>query len=146
MLVQNKDNAVFSEIKNATKRIPSKEESNSLLFAMKVCKHVKSNAIVLVKGAQTVGIGAGQMSRIDSLQIAAHKMTLLSAEGQPQGLPLVMASDAFFPFNDVVLESAKAGVKAIIQPGGSVKDADSIAAADANNMAMVMTAMRHFRH
>jgi phosphoribosylaminoimidazolecarboxamide formyltransferase/IMP cyclohydrolase len=117
-----------------------------MTFAMKVCKHIKSNAIVLAKGTQTIGIGAGQMSRIDSLQIAASKMTLVAKEQIPQNQPLVMASDAFFPFNDVVNESAKAGVKAIIQPGGSLKDADSITAADAHGMAMVMTGMRHFRH
>ncbi len=146
MLVQNKDNAVFQETKPVTRRTPSAEELASLTFAMKVCKHVKSNAIVLVKGKQAVGIGAGQMSRIDSLQIAAHKMSLVPAELQPQDKPLVMASDAFFPFNDVVLESAKAGIKAIIQPGGSINDDKSITAADANGMAMVMTGMRHFRH
>jgi len=146
MLVQTKDNAVTAEIKTVTKRAPSDDELVSMTFAMKVCKHIKSNAIVLAKGTQTIGIGAGQMSRIDSLQIAASKMTLVAKEQIPQNQPLVMASDAFFPFNDVVNESAKAGVKAIIQPGGSLKDADSITAADAHGMAMVMTGMRHFRH
>jgi phosphoribosylaminoimidazolecarboxamide formyltransferase/IMP cyclohydrolase len=113
---------------------------------MKICKHVKSNAIVLVRGSQTVGIGAGQMSRIDSLNIANEKMKAIKHGLDESNNPLFLASDAFFPFNDVVLAAAKLGVKAIIQPGGSIRDEDSIKACDENGMAMVFTGARHFRH
>jgi phosphoribosylaminoimidazolecarboxamide formyltransferase/IMP cyclohydrolase len=126
------------------KREPTDAEKESLNFAWKVSKHVKSNAIVLAMGTQTVGIGAGQMSRIDSLDIAVKKMGQIAA--LPTDKPLVMASDAFFPFPDVVLGAAQAGVKAIIQPGGSIKDDESIKAADENGIAMAATGMRHFRH
>ncbi len=146
MLAQDKDNLLLSETKNATARKPSDEELKALEFAWKICKHVKSNAIVLVKGTQALGIGAGQMSRIDSLKIATEKMKAVKDELPAATIPLVLASDAFFPFPDVVNESAKLGVKAIIQPGGSIKDADSIKAADDNGIAMVFTGMRHFRH
>ena len=145
-LVQDKDNALLNETKPATKRQPTKEEMDSLVFAWKVCKHVKSNAIILTRGRQTVGIGAGQMSRIDSLHIAAEKMKAVKLDPQAARLPLVLASDAFFPFPDVVNESAPIGVTAIIQPGGSIRDEESIKASDANNIAMVFTGMRHFRH
>jgi phosphoribosylaminoimidazolecarboxamide formyltransferase/IMP cyclohydrolase len=113
-----------------------------LLFAWKVAKHVKSNAIVLASGGATVGIGAGQMSRVDSVRIAARKMSEMSAP--PRGA--VLASDAFFPFADGLLAAAKAGVTAVIQPGGSLRDTEVIAAADDKGMAMVFTSMRHFRH
>ncbi|MHB9154767.1 MAG: bifunctional phosphoribosylaminoimidazolecarboxamide formyltransferase/IMP cyclohydrolase [Endomicrobiales bacterium] len=146
MLVQDRDNALLSGTKTATRRAPTKEEMDSLQFAWKVCKHVKSNAIILVRGTQTVGVGAGQMSRIDSLKIAESKMKAAQHGLDEKKNPLVLASDAFFPFNDVVLEAAKTGVSAIAQPGGSIRDEDSIKAADENNMAMVMTGMRHFRH
>jgi phosphoribosylaminoimidazolecarboxamide formyltransferase/IMP cyclohydrolase len=127
-----------------TSRQPTQQEKDSLDFAWKVCKHTKSNAIVLVRAKQAVGIGAGQMSRIDSLDIALKKM------GQIKDLdlsaPLVLASDAFFPFPDVVIAAAKAGVKAIVQPAGSIKDAESVKAADENGLAMIATGMRHFKH
>ncbi|MDR3243898.1 MAG: bifunctional phosphoribosylaminoimidazolecarboxamide formyltransferase/IMP cyclohydrolase [Elusimicrobiota bacterium] len=146
MLVQDRDNSLSAEIKNMSKRVPSQQENDSLDFAWKVCKHVKSNAIILVRGRQTVGIGAGQMSRIDSLNIALQKMKSVKSDIDAKQNPLVLASDAFFPFPDVVQEAAKAGITAIIQPGGSIKDEDSIQVADSNNIAMASTSMRHFRH
>jgi len=146
MLVQNRDEQLLSEIKLATKRAPTKQEEESLVFAWKVCKHVKSNAIILVRGKQTVGIGAGQMSRIDSLNIAAKKMKQVNHGLDETQNPLVLASDAFFPFPDVVEESSKENVTAIIQPGGSVKDEFSINACNERNMAMQFTSMRHFKH
>jgi phosphoribosylaminoimidazolecarboxamide formyltransferase/IMP cyclohydrolase len=146
MLVQNRDEQLLSEIKPATKRTPTKQEEDSLSFAWKVCKHVKSNAIILVRGRQTVGIGAGQMSRIDSLNIAAKKMKNVVHGLNEAENPLVLASDAFFPFPDVVEESAKENVTAIIQPGGSIKDELSINACNERNIAMQFTSMRHFKH
>ncbi|MBN1621417.1 MAG: bifunctional phosphoribosylaminoimidazolecarboxamide formyltransferase/IMP cyclohydrolase [Endomicrobiales bacterium] len=144
MLLQDRDNALHNEIKPATKRQPSEQELDSLKFAWKICKHVKSNAIILVRGRQSVGVGAGQMSRIDALKIAIEKMKEVKYQFNDE--PLVLASDAFFPFPDVVNESYKVGVTAIIQPGGSIRDEDSIKAADGHGMAMVFTGMRHFRH
>jgi phosphoribosylaminoimidazolecarboxamide formyltransferase/IMP cyclohydrolase len=111
----------------------------ALLFAWKVCKHVKSNAIVFSNAGQSVSVGAGQMSRVDSVKVAAMK-AVLPLKGT------VLASDAFFPFPDGLEEAAKHGITAAIQPGGSVKDADVIAAADRLNLAMVFTSVRHFRH
>ena len=111
-----------------------------LQFAWKVCKHVKSNAIVFAKDGATLGVGAGQMSRVDSVKIAIDEGANCRCTGS------VVASDAFFPFPDGVEESAKAGATAVIQPGGSVKDADVIAAADRLGLAMVFTGMRHFLH
>jgi len=146
MLAQSRDNALFTEIRRASKRPASEAEMRSLLFAWKISKHVKSNAIVLVRGRQTVGVGAGQMSRIDSLHIACEKMRAVQYPFDDELQPLVLASDAFFPFPDVVNESAGIGVKAIVQPGGSIKDDLSIQAADTHNMAMVFTGMRHFKH
>jgi phosphoribosylaminoimidazolecarboxamide formyltransferase/IMP cyclohydrolase len=132
--------------KVVTKRQPTEDESRSLWFAWLVCKHVKSNAIVLASpqrkqgdGVQVVGVGAGQMSRVDSVEIAVKK-----AGDRVKGC--VLASDAFFPFRDNVDAAAKAGVVAIVQPGGSVRDADSIAASDEHGIAMVFTGVRHFRH
>ncbi|MCB4755733.1 MAG: bifunctional phosphoribosylaminoimidazolecarboxamide formyltransferase/IMP cyclohydrolase [Elusimicrobia bacterium] len=142
-LVQDFDRPPVLDLKVATKRSPNEPEKGSLDFAWRVCKYVKSNAIVLARGRQTVGIGAGQMSRIDSLRIAAQKMKQAKLD---VGESLVMASDAFFPFRDTVDEAAKTGVTAIIQPGGSVRDEESIKAADENNIAMVFTGVRHFRH
>ncbi len=124
---------IVSEIK------PSDEEFDSLMFAWKVCKNVKSNAIVLAQGTKTVGIGAGQMSRVDSVIIACRKAGKLT-DGA------VMASDAFFPFPDAIEEAAGAGVKAVIQPGGSVRDREIIEAVNKHKMAMVFTGMRHFKH
>ena len=120
-----------------------------MLFAWKVAKHVKSNAIIYVKDGATVGVGAGQMSRIDSTRIAARKsQDMAEALNLPQPLTRgsVVASDAFFPFSDGLLAAAEAGATAIIQPGGSMRDDDVIAAADAAGLAMVFTSMRHFRH
>jgi phosphoribosylaminoimidazolecarboxamide formyltransferase/IMP cyclohydrolase len=120
-----------------------------LLFAFRVCKHVKSNAIVYVKGGATVGIGAGQMSRVDSARIAAWK-SAEAAKSAGLGAPLahgsVVASDAFFPFADGLQAAAAAGATAVIQPGGSMRDNEVIAAADEAGLAMVLTGMRHFRH
>jgi len=127
------------ELKVATKRVPTEKELADLRFAWKVCKHVKSNAIVFAKEGATLGVGAGQMSRVDSVKIAVSK-----AQKSLQGS--VVASDAFFPFPDGVEEAAKAGATAVIQPGGSIKDVDVIAAADRLGLAMVFTSMRHFLH
>jgi phosphoribosylaminoimidazolecarboxamide formyltransferase/IMP cyclohydrolase len=146
MLVQDKDNQLLNEIKLMTKRQPTNEENGALDFAWKVSKHVKSNAIILARGRQTVGIGAGQMSRIDSLKIASEKMKNVKHGLDEKIFPLVLASDAFFPFPDVVEESAKVGVTAIVQSGGSIKDNESIKSADDRNIAMITTGMRHFRH
>ncbi len=141
MLVQDADVRPLqdADLKVVTKRAPTPEETRALLFAWKVCKHVKSNAIVYARDGQTVGVGAGQMSRVDSAKIGAMKAQL----------PLkgtVAASDAFFPFPDGVEEIAKAGATAIIQPGGSQRDPEVIAAADRLGLAMLFTGVRHFRH
>jgi phosphoribosylaminoimidazolecarboxamide formyltransferase/IMP cyclohydrolase len=128
-----------SELKVVTKRQPTPQEREGLLFAWKVCKHVKSNAILYARNGQTVGVGAGQMSRVDSCRIGAMK-AVLPLKGT------VAASDAFFPFPDGVEEIAKAGATAIIQPGGSVRDQEVIEAADRFGLAMIFTGVRHFRH
>ncbi len=148
MLVQDKDTFLgLDNLKTVTNRKPADEELESLKFAWKVAKAVKSNAIILTRGKQTVGIGAGQMSRIDALKIATIKMNqMFSATSSPSPSSLVMASDAFFPFSDVVEESAKIGVRAIIQPGGSLRDQDSIDACNKHSITMVFTGVRHFRH
>ena len=141
LLVQEQDchELAESDMKAVTKRTPTREEIEAMLFGWKVCKHVKSNAIVFVRSGQTVGIGAGQMSRVDSVKIAVMKAQLPLAGS-------VVASDAFFPFPDGVEEAGKAGATAVIQPGGSVRDADVIDAADRMGMAMVFCGVRHFRH
>jgi phosphoribosylaminoimidazolecarboxamide formyltransferase/IMP cyclohydrolase len=150
-LVQSRDNAVVDDmpLKVVTKRQPTAAELADLKFAFKVAKHVKSNAIVYVKDGATVGIGAGQMSRVDSARIAAWK-SLEAAKAAGLAEPLakgsVVASDAFFPFADGLLAAAEAGATAVIQPGGSMRDAEVIAAADAKGLAMVFTGARHFRH
>ena len=141
MLVQDADIRPLTDadLKVVTKRPPTPEEKRALLFGWKVCKHVKSNAIVYVRDGQTVGVGAGQMSRVDSCKIGAMKAQL----------PLkgtVAASDAFFPFPDGVEEIARVGSTAIIQPGGSVRDQEVMEAADRHGMAMIFTGVRHFRH
>ena len=120
-----------------------------MVFAFKVCKHVKSNAIVYVRDGATVGIGAGQMSRIDSARIAAIKArdaSQAAGESEPLTIGSVVASDAFFPFADGLLAAADAGATAVNQPGGSIRDDEVIAAADEKGLAMVFTGMRHFRH
>jgi len=141
MLVQERDTADLdpNALTVATKRSPSETEMRGLRFAWRVAKHVKSNAIVLTEAQATVGIGAGQMSRVDAVRLAIQKAKLPTRG-------TVLASDAFFPFPDGVHEAAKAGVSAIIQPGGSVRDAEVIAAADEYDLAMVFTGIRHFRH
>ncbi len=150
-LVQNRDNGhlAVGDLTCVTKRQPSDQEMADLQFAWRVAKHVKSNAIVYVKDAATVGIGAGQMSRLDSSRIAARK-SADAAEASGAAAPLaegsVVASDAFFPFADGLMSAAEAGATAIIQPGGSIRDDEVIAAADAAGLAMVFTGMRHFRH
>jgi phosphoribosylaminoimidazolecarboxamide formyltransferase/IMP cyclohydrolase len=141
LLVQTRDVEAddFAQAKVVTKRAPTEAEMSDLRFAWTVCKHVKSNAIVLVKERMVVGVGAGQMSRVDSVHIAARK-----AGERVRGS--VLASDAFFPFRDNVDEAARAGVTAIVQPGGSMRDQDSIQACDEHGLAMVFTGVRHFRH
>jgi phosphoribosylaminoimidazolecarboxamide formyltransferase/IMP cyclohydrolase len=128
-----------ADLKVVTTRQPTAEEKRALLFAWKVCKHVKSNAILYARDGQTVGVGAGQMSRVDSCKIGAMK-AVLPLKGT------VAASDAFFPFPDGVEEIAKAGATAIIQPGGSVRDQEVIDAANRLGLAMIVTGVRHFRH
>ncbi len=147
LLVQDADNGIVTEsqLKVVTKRAPSKQEIADMLFAFKVCKHVKSNAIVYARDGVTTGIGAGQMNRLDSSRIAAMRMAEYGLK-PAAGAPMVVASDAFFPFPDGLLAAAEAGVTAVIQPGGSIKDADVIAAADEKGLAMVFTGMRHFKH
>lgn len=151
LLMQSRDNGVVdaSVLRVVTKRQPNKAERADLMFAFKVAKHVKSNAIVYAKGGATVGIGAGQMSRVDSTRIAAWKAGEASrAAGLDTLLTKgsVVASDAFFPFTDGLIAAAEAGVTAVIQPGGSMRDDEVIAEADKRGLAMVFTGMRHFRH
>ena len=151
LLVQTSDNGRVSRetLKVVTKRAPSDQEMADLLFAFRVGKHVKSNAIVYVKDGATVGVGAGQMSRVDSSRIAARKSAdAAEAAGvsEPLAVGSVVASDAFFPFADGLLSAAEAGATAVIQPGGSIRDKEVIAAADEAGLAMVFTGMRHFRH
>ncbi|MGH1418967.1 MAG: bifunctional phosphoribosylaminoimidazolecarboxamide formyltransferase/IMP cyclohydrolase [Hyphomicrobiaceae bacterium] len=151
LLVQSRDNAVVDDfdLKVVTKRAPTTEEMADLKFAFRVAKHVKSNAIVYAKDGATVGVGAGQMSRIDSAKIAVSKSAdAASAAGLKAPLVngSVVASDAFFPFADGLLAAATAGATAVIQPGGSMRDDEVIAAADDNDLAMVFTGHRHFRH
>ncbi|MEM9269404.1 MAG: bifunctional phosphoribosylaminoimidazolecarboxamide formyltransferase/IMP cyclohydrolase, partial [Pseudomonadota bacterium] len=151
LLIQDRDGAGLesAEMNVVTERQPSAQELADMRFAWMVAKHVKSNAIVYAKNQATVGIGAGQMSRVDSTRIAARK-----AQDMAQGLGLeelptigsVVASDAFFPFADGVLTAAEAGATALIQPGGSVRDDEVIAAANGAGLAMVFTGQRHFRH
>jgi len=144
LLVQSRDIGMISadDLKVVTKRAPTEQEINDLIFAWKVAKYVKSNAIVYAKNRQTIGVGAGQMSRVNSARIAAIK-------AEHAGLQVagsVMASDAFFPFRDGLDNAAKVGITAVIQPGGSMRDNEVIAAADEAGIAMVFTGMRHFRH
>lgn len=140
-LSQIKDNHVLTpeNLRVVTKRQPTEREIKAMLFAWKVCKHVKSNAIVYSNEYQTVGVGAGQMSRIDSVKLGAMRAVL-------EVKNTVLASDAFFPFRDGIDEAAKTGITAIIQPGGSIKDEETIKAADENGLAMVFTDIRHFKH
>lgn len=141
MLVQTRDTHSFmhEDLKVVTRRQPTEDEIRDLLFAWTVCKHTKSNAIVYARDSQTVGVGAGQMSRVDSVKLGAMRAQL-PIKGS------VLASDAFFPFRDGIDEAAKHGITAVIQPGGSVRDAELIAAADEHDLAMVFTGVRHFKH
>jgi phosphoribosylaminoimidazolecarboxamide formyltransferase/IMP cyclohydrolase len=141
MLVQTADDHKLSrsELKVVTERQPNEEEIEALLFAWIVCKHTKSNAIVYARAGQTVGVGAGQMSRVDSVKIGAMRAQL-PVKGS------VLASDAFFPFRDGIDEAARHGITAVIQPGGSVRDDEVIAAANEHGLAMVFTGVRHFKH
>ena len=151
LLVQSRDNAVVDdmELKVVTKRAPTNAELRDLAFAFRVAKHVKSNTIVYVKDGATVGIGAGQMSRVDSARIAARKAQDAAKEAglaEPLTKGSVVASDAFFPFADGLLVAIEAGATAVIQPGGSMRDDEVIEAADDAGIAMVFTGTRHFRH
>jgi phosphoribosylaminoimidazolecarboxamide formyltransferase/IMP cyclohydrolase len=144
LLVQDRDNGVITreDLKVVTKRAPTEQEILDMLFAWKVVKFVKSNAIVYARDGMTIGIGAGQMSRVMSVRIAAWK----AEEAGLKSAGAVLASDAFFPFRDGIDLAASFGITTIIQPGGSVRDAEVIAAADEHGMAMLFTGMRHFRH
>lgn len=151
MLVQDKDVGYvgLDDLKVVTKVAPTDEQMTDLLFAWKVAKHVKSNAIVYVKNGATVGVGAGQMSRLDSANVAASKAGRMAAElglAESPAKGSAVASDAFFPFADGLLEAAAAGGTCVIQPGGSMRDDEVIKAADEAGLAMVFTGMRHFRH
>ena len=151
LLVQSRDNAVVDDmtLKVVTKRAPSEAELRDLRFAFRVAKHVKSNTIIYAKDLATVGIGAGQMSRVDSARIAARKAEDAARElklAEPMTKGSVVASDAFFPFADGMLACIEAGATAVIQPGGSVRDDEVIKAADEHGIAMVLTGTRHFRH
>ena len=151
MLVQDKDigHRAMDDLKVVTEKAPTEEQMNDLLFAWKVAKHVKSNAIVYVKSGQTVGVGAGQMSRLDSATIAgvkAQRMADVLKLDESLAKGSAVASDAFFPFADGLLEAAAAGATCVIQPGGSMRDDEVIKAANDAGIAMVFTAMRHFRH
>jgi phosphoribosylaminoimidazolecarboxamide formyltransferase / IMP cyclohydrolase len=151
LLTQSRDSQTLDEsmLKVVTKRAPIQQEMQDMLFAWKVAKHVKSNAIIFARDGRTTGIGAGQMSRIDSTRIAVSKsLDAATAQGRTEAdaKGSVLASDAFFPFPDGIEAAAQAGATAIIQPGGAMKDQDVIAAADAHNLAMVFTDIRHFRH
>lgn len=150
ILVQDRDIAQikFEDLKSVTKRQPTEKEMQDMIFAFHIAKHVKSNAIIYAKDEATVGIGAGQMSRLDSAHVAAKKARDAAENENISSLAegSVVASDAFFPFADGMLAAADAGVTAVIQPGGSMRDDEVIAAADARNLAMVFTGQRHFRH
>lgn len=149
LLVQGRDNAIIDELKVVTEKAPTDEELADMKFAYTVGKHVKSNAIVYVKDGMTVGIGAGQMSRVNSCRIAAFRAEQAAKSAgadQSWAIGSVVASDAFFPFADGLLEAVEAGATAVIQPGGSMRDAEVIEAANKAGIAMVFTGMRHFRH
>jgi phosphoribosylaminoimidazolecarboxamide formyltransferase/IMP cyclohydrolase len=144
LLIQSADTGMIgaADLKVVTRRAPTEAEIHDLIFAWKVAKFVKSNAIVYARDRQTIGIGAGQMSRVYSAKIAGIK----AADEKLEVRGSVMASDAFFPFRDGLDAAAEAGIRAVIQPGGSMRDSEVIAAADEHDIAMVFTGMRHFRH
>jgi phosphoribosylaminoimidazolecarboxamide formyltransferase/IMP cyclohydrolase len=142
LLVQGADLALTDTLSTVTKRQPSAQEMLDLMFTWRVAKFVKSNAIVYGRDGMTIGVGAGQMSRVNSARIAGIK----AEQAGLQVAGSVMASDAFFPFRDGIDNAAAVGITAVIQPGGSMRDQEAIAAADEHGMAMVFTGMRHFRH
>ena len=148
ILVQTNDNeeTIKSDLKVVTQNEPSDNQIEDMLFAFKVCKHVKSNAIIYVKNKKTIGIGAGQMSRVDSAKIASQKNSEMNPSDENSLKDSVVASDAFFPFADGLLITIESGATAVIQPGGSVKDEEVIAAADEAGISMVFTGKRHFKH
>jgi phosphoribosylaminoimidazolecarboxamide formyltransferase/IMP cyclohydrolase len=151
LLAQTKDigHITAGDLKVVTKVVPTPAQIEDMLFAFTVAKHVKSNAIVYAKDGATVGIGAGQMSRVDSARIAAVKARDAAKEAgmeTPATIGSVVASDAFFPFTDGLLAAVEAGATAVVQPGGSIRDDEIIAVADEKGLAMVLTGMRHFRH
>ena len=151
LLVHDRDQVVVEDLdfKVVTKRAPTAQEIEDLKFAFKIAKHVQSNTIVYAKDGATVGVGAGQMSRVDAARIAAHKAKeAADAAGLSQSLTVgsVAASDAFFPFADGLLSVVEAGATAVVQPGGSMRDQEVIDAADEKGIAMVFTGVRHFNH
>ena len=150
LLVQSRDIGMIGadDLKVVTKRAPTEQELKDCLFAWTVAKHVKSNAIVYAKGGSTAGVGAGQMNRLESARIAAWKAKDAAEKAgwsEPRTIGSAVASDAFFPFADGLLAAVEAGATAVIQPGGSIRDEEVIAAADEAGLAMVFTGMRHFR-
>jgi phosphoribosylaminoimidazolecarboxamide formyltransferase/IMP cyclohydrolase len=142
LLLQDADLQLLQETRVVTDRVPTEQEMRDLLFTWRVAKFVKSNAIVYGRDGMTIGVGAGQMSRVNSARIAGIKAEQAGLEVKGS----VMASDAFFPFRDGIDNAAAAGITAVIQPGGSMRDDEAIAAANEHGMAMVFTGMRHFRH
>ena len=148
VLVQSGDDKETkdSDLKIVTKIQPTKEQRSDMLFAFKVCKHVKSNAIIYVKNKKTIGIGAGQMSRLDSARIASQKNSEMEQTDENSLTDSIVASDAFFPFADGLLVTISSGAKAVIQPGGSIKDEEVIKAADKAGISMVFSGTRHFNH
>jgi phosphoribosylaminoimidazolecarboxamide formyltransferase/IMP cyclohydrolase len=142
LLVQDTDLLLHGDLQVVSKRVPTAKEREDLMFAWRVAKFVKSNAIVYGRDGMTIGVGAGQMSRVNSARIAVIKAEHAGLEVQGSA----MASDAFFPFRDGIDNAAAAGVTAVIQPGGSIRDEEVIAAADEHGIAMIFTSMRHFRH
>jgi len=145
LLLQERDNGMINELKSCkivTKRKPTDDEYAAMAFAWRVCKHMKSNAIIYSSKDRTLGIGCGQTSRVDSARLAVMKAGNYNIQLKGSAV----ASDAFFPARDGIDVAAQAGATAIIQPGGSIKDRDTIAAADEHNVAMIFTGMRHFRH
>ena len=150
-LLQSRDNGCIAaqDLKVVTRRAPTGQEMRDCLFAWTVAQHVKSNAIVYAKDGATAGIGAGQMNRLESARIAAWKARDAADKAgwpEPRTIGSAVASDAFFPFADGLLAAVEAGATAVIQPGGSIRDAEVIAAADEAGLAMIFTGMRHFRH
>ena len=148
ILVQSNDNKEIkdSDLKVVTKIQPTNEQKSDMLFAFKVCKHVKSNAIIYVKNKKTIGVGAGQMSRVDSAKIASQKNSEMKQTKENSLKDSIVASDAFFPFPDGLLVTISSGATAVIQPGGSIKDAEVIKAADEAGISMIFTGTRHFKH